>query len=944
MARKAEVVKAKNKAPSNPFYKRYWAELLIALFVVLIYSNSLRNGYNMDDELVTINHRLTSKGISAIPEIFTSPYYADDMGYAYEYRPLVLVSFAIEHSIFGDSAAAGHFFNLVFYLICCLLLYRTLLLVFKDKSKYVILAITLFFAAHPAHTEVVCSIKNRDEILGLIFSLLAFKSAFKGVLKNNRWYFLLTSVCFLLALISKVTFIPFFVIVPLAVILFTGANFTTVMLLSLAFAVPAYFVVDLWRLSYKVLFELGLLAGIALCYFFFRTPNFRSAFSEFTVPALPEKSTHVFGGFDDWLTGVVPSRSYVKLPAALITLLLFGICLLAFSWLNIYMLVPPLIILFLLATLGKETMAWWAKIVLQFILALGVIFIYAGNYKANLNLGLLLDILIVVLSYDLFFGKATFRIPAAVTFVVTFIAISVVGHKLLLNDFIFIPLAIGLLRYRKGKVLFLAIVAVGALSYAGVLYRGIGQQPFAKFDFAYPILLIMLLAINWQKAKYLASVYLVAAGLLVSGWFMAGHTEEPVAFKERIARIDSTGKQLNVRLYKGKVDRPLAFIEDPMRENNSRRVRAGTSMEILFHYLYKVVLPYRMAFYYGYRFIEPQQITDTLPLISLACYITLVLLAVYLSRTGNMAGFGIWVYLISIAIYANWVMPVPGLLAERFLLVPSLGWCIVLVAILMAVWNKIKPAADKDITWAVVPKVIKIAFVGILGLYAVLTFCRNFDWKDHLTLMSHDIGYVSESAQANNLLALNTMKYSITIEPSPEQTALWQRAVGYFKKSHEIFPGTFNVAYDIGRVYTQLNMPDSALYYFKVAQSITPDHHLPVLNTSIAKLYNELGKPDSANVYFRKYITQKPNDFEGYNNLALSYYRQRNIEKSIEVSREAQRMLPTDYRAPYNIAQAYIATNRRDSALYYLKLAQQLNYGNDPNIAQAIARISQLQK
>ena len=112
----------KNKikpAAIHPFYSKYFYELIIIAFALLLYSNSLFNGYNMDDELVTRNHRLTSKGIAAIPEIFSSPYYQDEAGYAYEYRPVPLTTFAIEHSLFGDNVFVGHLISCLLYAFLC---------------------------------------------------------------------------------------------------------------------------------------------------------------------------------------------------------------------------------------------------------------------------------------------------------------------------------------------------------------------------------------------------------------------------------------------------------------------------------------------------------------------------------------------------------------------------------------------------------------------------------------------------------------------------------------------------------------------------------------------------------------------------------------------------------------------------------------------------------
>jgi len=65
--------------------------------------------------------------------------------------------------------------------------------------------------------------------------------------------------------------------------------------------------------------------------------------------------------------------------------------------------------------------------------------------------------------------------------------------------------------------------------------------------------------------------------------------------------------------------RPLSFIEECVPSGTSFSIRAGTSLEILWHYLRKVILPYPLAFYYGYRFITPQSLGDTIPVISLLC-------------------------------------------------------------------------------------------------------------------------------------------------------------------------------------------------------------------------------------------------------------------------------------------------------------------------------------
>jgi hypothetical protein len=92
---------SKNRAINNQFLSRpeSWWAIWIAVGAFLLYAMALGHGYNMDDELVTRGHKLTSKGFEGLRQIFNSPYYSDDMGYSYEYRPVTLASFAIEHEL-----------------------------------------------------------------------------------------------------------------------------------------------------------------------------------------------------------------------------------------------------------------------------------------------------------------------------------------------------------------------------------------------------------------------------------------------------------------------------------------------------------------------------------------------------------------------------------------------------------------------------------------------------------------------------------------------------------------------------------------------------------------------------------------------------------------------------------------------------------------------------
>ena len=188
--------------------------LFFLIISIILYGNTLKNGYGLDDHFVTENN-YTNEGIKSIPKIFSSYYAENDGNNNYEYRPIVKVSFAIEHQFFGVRPWIGHFINVLLYAVCLFLLFKVLLLIFYNKSLFFSLLITLFFAVFPIHTEVVASLKNRDILLCFIFCMMAFIQL-DSFLKTNEYHYLF--YCLLLAVISYLTkydALPYIVITPL---------------------------------------------------------------------------------------------------------------------------------------------------------------------------------------------------------------------------------------------------------------------------------------------------------------------------------------------------------------------------------------------------------------------------------------------------------------------------------------------------------------------------------------------------------------------------------------------------------------------------------------------------------------------------------------------------------------------------------------------------------
>ena len=220
--------KAVAKKPSEPKQARGNTSklaLLLGLLSFAVYANTLKNGYALDDFNTIKENTIVTRGISAIPEIFATPYRrgwfvsTNDL-----YRPVSLAMFATEYQLFDKSPVAGHFFNILFFAGCVILLFLFLDGLFESKKPAVAFITALLFALHPIHTEAVANIKSRDEIMCFFFAFLSLNIFLRYMQVGKMKQLLLGCLCFFLSLSSKETVITFLAVIPLIFFFYRNEN------------------------------------------------------------------------------------------------------------------------------------------------------------------------------------------------------------------------------------------------------------------------------------------------------------------------------------------------------------------------------------------------------------------------------------------------------------------------------------------------------------------------------------------------------------------------------------------------------------------------------------------------------------------------------------------------------------------------------------------------
>ncbi|MGZ3932376.1 MAG: tetratricopeptide repeat protein [Bacteroidia bacterium] len=272
-AKQPQFFELKNTFKYFPFINQKQPIIVLALIGLIFYSTTLYNEYALDDGIIIHQNDHVIKGIAGIKGILTKDAYesfyrrmnATDQLAGGRYRPLSVVSFAIEQEFIGaypqnglypqncfdlnkngkndpeedlnedgvwnevDCQVKGaflrHFNNMWTYVFGCILLYLVFRnYMFKDNQDMAFLS-ALIFLTHPLHTEAIANVKSRDEIFSLIFISLTFFYSFRYMQDKKLSTLFWAAFMFFLALLSKEYAFVLLGLIPVAFYVFLKVDF-----------------------------------------------------------------------------------------------------------------------------------------------------------------------------------------------------------------------------------------------------------------------------------------------------------------------------------------------------------------------------------------------------------------------------------------------------------------------------------------------------------------------------------------------------------------------------------------------------------------------------------------------------------------------------------------------------------------------------------------------
>ncbi len=165
--------------------------LLVGLAAAVLYVPTADYGFVQDDRAIIVSNP-AAHSIGAALGAFDDPYWPRETQ-AGLYRPLTILSYAIDWTISGGRPGWMHIMNALWHGLATLLLVGVLA---RWLSPRAAAAAGVVFAWHPVHTEAVASVVGRAELLVAVGILGA-------VLAARRGWWVAAVACAAVAMLSK---------------------------------------------------------------------------------------------------------------------------------------------------------------------------------------------------------------------------------------------------------------------------------------------------------------------------------------------------------------------------------------------------------------------------------------------------------------------------------------------------------------------------------------------------------------------------------------------------------------------------------------------------------------------------------------------------------------------------------------------------------------------
>jgi tetratricopeptide (TPR) repeat protein len=365
----------------------------------------------------------------------------------------------------------------------------------------------------------------------------------------------------------------------------------------------------------------------------------------------------------------------------------------------------------------------------------------------------------------------------------------------------------------------------------------------------------------------------------------------------------------------------FGILNNPLAATEDSSLRWGSSFALQLTFLSKILLGRPLIHDYSFNLIELTKLSSIKSIGGIVVFGGMIYLSILGLLKKNKWGIIASIYLLSIAIASQILMPIGTIFAERLLFMSVLPFAIFVAFLYHLIQPKIKLETAKA------QKAILV--IGIISVAAYLpqTFSRNSDWENNYSLYEADIEKGANSARIN--YNFGTESYEQSSFNQQQAPQLLNQAITYLNKAIKIYPEYYDAYNNLGLVYRETKDFNRGINLIKTAIALNPDYKKYYLNLGL--LYYDSKQYQFAIKSFDAYVFRNPQSYETYLLLGQACGNLNQFEKAIGYLNQAIALKP-DYLEAYNfLGMAYGFTNQQTKAENTLKNALRY-YPNDSQL------------
>lgn len=353
--------------------------------------------------------------------------------------------------------------------------------------------------------------------------------------------------------------------------------------------------------------------------------------------------------------------------------------------------------------------------------------------------------------------------------------------------------------------------------------------------------------------------------------------------------------------------------------------RWATAILILGKYLGLLLIPHQLVSDYSYNQIPIVGWTNPLVILSFLIYAAGIGFLIWKIRSKSPAVFGILVFLVTMSIYSNLVTLIGSSFGERFLYLPSLGFCILLSYLILLLFKiKTGDTSHADIKNLFARNALPwVLVMVILTLFSIKTISRNSEWDSQWTLFSADVQRSPNSTHMHYYWGLTIRDKAKEQSDPVAYKDLMGKALQEFKTAISIYPYYPECYEQLGLAYFRLGNNDESLKNYEEAIKLNPGKATCYGNQGI--IYFNRGQYQKALELYQKAISLDPNYDDAYFNLGSVYGILGQYELAIKNFKKCLEFKPDYAQAYYYIGITYKSLKNMTEAQKYLDKAYQLN-------------------